>query len=639
MNWHESLSVKVAARAAHVFLLNLNVNDVQLREEGNFCELFNFLLEKDPFLNAGFIFTFNRSEGISLAPPEKEEKFIDFLGQLYPFKTLPKQPRPDAVDRFLNRANRHDPSYLINLFSELLTIGWDETRPHFRRALEEHFGKDKIEEGKKCGAPLFILWIDYTESLAPPQSFQSTCENDRTCAVAFLRWAKNDAIRDAKNVVVLVAEELGNVLEEFASDTNGIMPLEVPFLELDDYLAAFSALQKEFPKVKLGLSVDEAARLATGLSRRNLVQLTREALQIGQPLTEDMLFTRQAKHLKDRSRGLAELIRSYWGRDAIGGLHLFKDYLDEIVGAMRSGDTLAVPQGILIEGPPGTGKTVFVQALAYESRLRILWLPKNFRNMFVGQSEERLKFWFKLIKSYLPLLMAMDEVDQLFLKRGTFFSGDTGVTERLQAMFFEVMSDTDLRGRLLFIGLTNRPQDLDPAMLREGRFDDVLPFLGPQTAEERSQILLAIFHKLERQAALMRKTFRHDLSDTFIEEFGKLAHGHYQEGKGWVLCDPSLCGGNKGEIKEVSYVGGEIEYIATRANRRARRKGRHLAEEDIRFVLKDFLPKRNMRDFNDAVDEALRHANSLEFIPAEFKKRAMEIRGFSSENDRYGQYL
>jgi len=209
--------------------------------------------------------------------------------------------------------------------------------------------------------------------------------------------------------------------------------------------------------------------------------------------------------------------------------------------------------------------------------------------------------------------------------RGSVYHGDTGVSARIQKKWLEVMSDTDLRGKLLWIVATNMPQLLDQAFLREGRFDDVLPFFA-LNASERAKVGPAILHKLSVQAEHAGIRFEHEILDDYWKEFGKKAHGHFKSGAGWSFCTPETHA-IKEEDTEKGFVGGEIEYLIVRAYRRARLERRPLLAVDMDLELVNFMPKRDIELFEQATDMALLHCNSLEFVPSDLHDRARKLRG------------
>src|SRR5712692_3397731 len=163
-----------------------------------------------------------------------------------------------------------------------------------------------------------------------------------------------------------------------------------------------------------------------------------------------------------------------------------EDLRESIIAPMHSGQSRLVPQGMLLMGPAGTGKTRLARALAKEAGVTFVELqPSKIFAKFVGDTERRLERAITAIKAMTPCIAFIDETDQA-ISRGE--SGDSGVSNRVFKRLMEVMSDTTLRGKVLWIGATNRPDLLDTALLRPGRLDKKIPILAPD-AKERASIL------------------------------------------------------------------------------------------------------------------------------------------------------
>ena len=151
---------------------------------------------------------------------------------------------------------------------------------------------------------------------------------------------------------------------------------------------------------------------------------------------------------------------------------------------IREGKRNRVPMGILFTGPMGTGKTFVAEAFAKECGLTTIKL-KNFRSKWVGATEGNLERILSVIQAIGQIIVIIDEGDRAF--GGGDGDGDGGTSSRVIARIKEFMSDTENRGRVLFILMTNRPDKLDIDIKRAGRLDRKIPFLYPQTGEEVEQ--------------------------------------------------------------------------------------------------------------------------------------------------------
>jgi len=148
--------------------------------------------------------------------------------------------------------------------------------------------------------------------------------------------------------------------------------------------------------------------------------------------------------------------------------------------------------GILLFGPPGTGKTLIAKAVATECSLCFLTVKgPELLNMYVGQSEQNVREVFDRARQASPCIIFFDELDSLAPNRG--LSGDSGgVMDRVVSQLLAEMDGLDSSGKVFIIGATNRPDLIDPALLRPGRFDKLL-YVGPCTdADSKVSVLEAL---------------------------------------------------------------------------------------------------------------------------------------------------
>ncbi len=617
MLWRQQLTEQRMSSAAHMFTVHLGVMD-RFILNGEMIELSDVLHVTEPFSKSAFFASFNRGTGIQFKSREMEAQFLTFLATLKP-QTMPGTDTNIAVTTFLARRRQVD--YMFELFSEMLETGWTDEEAIFLAACKKTFPSD-FEKKKKGGNPFFTVALDYEASVSPHGSLTSTTAADRTALVTLLTWGINQKIAKAGNTVLLIAEHLGSVAEELAVETNGIVPIEIPFLSRADREEATAILAKQYKGIFGDRSFSEIARISAGMTRRtlsSLVALTHHKKSI---VNDSAIFSVKKKQLEEQGDGMITIQRPIWGSAAIGGLHDKKEILEWIAGAMLSGDRSAVPQGIGFFGGPGLGKTVCVQALAYMTSLEVITL-RNLMSMWVGESERNTTYIMKKIISYGPAIVVVDEFDTAFQKRGTVFHGDSGVSSRVMQQFLEIMSDTDLRGHILWIIVSNRPQDIDDAFLRPGRLDLVLPFLPP-TREERIPILPAILHKMARQEEERGARFQHEVDvDAYAETFADLCHGHH-DGTRWLPCDRDT--NHQGDDKTIhGLTGAEMECIVTNANRDARRERVPLRTRHLALAAHCFKPTRDMASFNRATAAALKHCNDVRYIDATWREAAWGI--------------
>lgn len=281
---------------------------------------------------------------------------------------------------------------------------------------------------------------------------------------------------------------------------------------------------------------------------------------------------------------MVDLVEPTFGLEAIGGLEGVKQFFLEVIQALKDGDLKIVPRGITLVGPPGVGKTAIAEALAKECGFNFVKIT-NPREKWVGASERN--FWkiLQSLRSLTPLVLLEDEADQSEQSRDEF-SGDSGVTNRLRQMRFEFTGDSTIQGKVLWIRITNRPDKLDVAERRSGRFSERIPLLMPDAGEQAS-----IF-------ALMPT--KHGFIST-VTDFTSVVKG----------CEERFHG---------QITGADIEEISLRAYRHARVRGcRAVSEEDYGWAIEDFIPSQSAEVIHQQELLAVAHCSSRRFLPERYR--------------------
>jgi len=149
---------------------------------------------------------------------------------------------------------------------------------------------------------------------------------------------------------------------------------------------------------------------------------------------------------------------------------------------------LSVPSGVLMYGPPGCGKTMLAKAIANSSGTSFISVKgPELLNKFVGESERGVRRVFERARSSAPCIIFFDELDSLCPRRGND-GGGSGVSERVVNQLLTEMDGLEERRNVFVIAATNRPDIIDPAMLRPGRLDKLLYVPLPE-ADDRASIL------------------------------------------------------------------------------------------------------------------------------------------------------
>ena len=179
----------------------------------------------------------------------------------------------------------------------------------------------------------------------------------------------------------------------------------------------------------------------------------------------------------------------------IGGLSSIKQELQEAVewplkyqGVFTYADAVP-PKGILLYGPPGTGKTLIAKAAANESEANFISIKgPELLSKWVGESEKGVREVFRKARQAAPCIIFFDEVDAIAPRRGGGLGGDSHVTERLISQLLTELDGLEILTNVIVIAATNRPDIIDPALLRPGRFDRLL-YVPPPDRDARLQII------------------------------------------------------------------------------------------------------------------------------------------------------
>ncbi|ELU02896.1 hypothetical protein CAPTEDRAFT_169679 [Capitella teleta] len=207
-------------------------------------------------------------------------------------------------------------------------------------------------------------------------------------------------------------------------------------------------------------------------------------------------FERALKHVQPSAKreGFATVPDVTW--DDIGALHKIREELQmAILAPVKHREQfkslgLNNPPGILLAGPPGCGKTLLAKAVANESGVNFISVKgPELLNMYVGESERAVRQVFQRARNSSPCVIFFDELDALCPRRSD--SGEGGSSVRVVNQLLTEMDGLEERKNVFIMGATNRPDIVDPAVLRPGRLDKTL-YVGLPTAADRFDILRTI---------------------------------------------------------------------------------------------------------------------------------------------------
>ena len=259
------------------------------------------------------------------------------------------------------------------------------------------------------------------------------------------------------------------------------------------------------------VDLEEFARTTHGFVGADLAALAREAamnclarlvpeLDLGNPIPTEVLekmrvtledFNGALREIEPSAMRevLVEIPRVTW--EDVGGLDDVKRQLKEMVELpMEKPESfkrlgIKPAKGIFLYGPPGTGKTLIAKALANESNANFISIKgPEIMSKWVGESEKAVRRVFKKAKQVSPAIVFLDEVDSIAPRRGS--DGDSNVTERVVNQLLTSLDGLEALEKVTVMAATNRPDIVDPALLRPGRFDLLVLIPIPDAVARKS---------------------------------------------------------------------------------------------------------------------------------------------------------
>jgi SpoVK/Ycf46/Vps4 family AAA+-type ATPase len=244
--------------------------------------------------------------------------------------------------------------------------------------------------------------------------------------------------------------------------------------------------------------IQQFAVQSAGMNRRQMKDVVMQSWRTETPLDFAMVRTRKKEALDTEFGGLIDIKEPEFGFEEIGGHEHFKLYCQQnIIGPLKTNNRQMCSRGVVMSGPPGTGKTMIAWALAKEAGLNFISvdLGKVFGGL-VGETEANVRKLVEAIEAASPCIAFFDEIDSV-LSSGRSSGGDSGTSARVFNNFMTWMSDPGRRGKVVALMATNRPDLLDDALIRAGRIDAKIPMLAPAKGDAmgRWNILAALTKK------------------------------------------------------------------------------------------------------------------------------------------------
>ena len=435
----------------------------------------------------------------------------------------------------------------------------------------------------------------YPQFLIPGGNYLQPDEQARVVALHSI--LNSSSFISSQNIVIFIADTLNEINPLFLGSNSKVNIFNIELPDVSDRLV-FIKNKVNVNDVKMQITCEQMANLTAGL------QLTaiEDIILMGQEsvINSKMVLERKQEVIKKEFGEIIEIFETEgYSLDDFAGQETIKKYFKEvIIDSIKSGDVEIMPKGVMLMGPPGTGKTYFSRCLAGDAGINFVeFKMSKILGKYVGESEKSMEKALSVFRALAPVGVFMDEIDQS-VNRG---EGDSNsVNSNIFGMLLSEMSKPENRGKILWLAATNYPNKVDEALKRAGRFDKKIPFFAP-TESERAFVFDLHLKKAHKQGLCLS-------DDIDVDELAS---------------------------KTEKYTQAEIEGIIVKAFELCKRQRTNLLTQDTVLLALDYMISTQNAKITEMEDIALKECNDQEFIPQSFKERHKKL--MSSGFDSFGE--
>jgi AAA+ superfamily predicted ATPase len=444
------------------FVIHGNVRDLVADGQGGYVSLHQFLREV-MFGRFDLVVTYNTGSGLQVT--KGDEHFAAFQKILADWTSF----QVGALPR--------DVASALELLDRLMSYSLQRT---------------VVEQGQAVRKPLkTAIVLDFVQYIVPSQSSGP----DSATLVKLMDWSSNPTYLESHLATVLITDSLRAVSRDLVENPYS-SKIEIPLPNEADCVGYLEALSHEFPGLRQAceLPVEVLAKRAVGLTLINIRHMMALAVSSGKAIDGDYLGRQRKELIEKECFGLLEFVESKRTLADVAGHTEAINWLRADAKLIQEGQTRCLPMGYLMAGRIGTGKTWLTNCWAGEVGIPFV-IFKNFRDKWAGATESNLEKILAVLTALGQVIVFVDEADQMAGKRGGSDS-DGGLSGRIYGMLAKAMSDTDNRGKILWVFATSRPDLLEVDLKRPGRLDVHIPLFPPQTLQERQHLFKAMSRKV-----------------------------------------------------------------------------------------------------------------------------------------------
>lgn len=491
------------------------------------------------------------------------------------------------LGRFLDETLSFDEIAFFNVVNGAIyrkTKGGDEGASRDGENLATICEKIKRHDAKRA-------YIVSYPSLMIPTDGRYLQGEDKSNLVTLHQTLNSNEFVNSDNIIIFLCESVKDMHEMFVSSNSRtyLINLTLPTeKEREKYINDILGDNTRGYSYRSEITNSQFAKLTAGLSLINIEDIVLQANNEGS-LTKKMILERKKELIRKEYSEIIELYDTDgYGLDSFAGQEHIKEYFkDVVIDAIKDDNLEIVPKGVLLMGPPGTGKTYFSRCLAGDAGINFVeFKMSKILDKWVGESERKLEKAFSVFRALAPVGVFIDEVDQA-LSRGD--NESNSVSKNMFGMFLAELSKAENRGRIVWLGATNYPDRLDDAFKRSGRFDKKIPFFAPEY-DERAAVFKIHLNKAKLPIS----------KDVNCNKLAGMTEGYTQA---------------------------EIENIVVKALEMTRRKKLPEINQDTLEKALGYMLTAQSKNIKEMEDIALKECNDLELLPEKYLPRLKALRG------------